>query len=130
MLNLGDPDDTAFSSSDIDFRVNGEVIHLDRIDFSGDVVSLKGKGWMDLNRQIDLDFYALVGREEFQLPFVKALLAQASKSILLIQVVGTVDQPQVIRKPLPDLDETLQRIFPESAPRTASPQPLWGHANK
>ena len=88
VLSLRDPDDTAFTSSDIDFRVNGEQIYLDRIDFSGDVLSLKGKGWMDLNRQINLDFYALVGREEFQLPLVKALLAEASKSILLIQVVG------------------------------------------
>jgi hypothetical protein len=40
-------------------------------------------------------------------------------------VEGTVDQPQVIRKALPDLDETLQRIFPEAAGRTAgtAPQP-------
>ena len=125
VLSLRDPDDTAFTSSDIDFRINGEQIYLDRIDFSGDVLSLKGKGWMDLNRQINLNFYALVGREEFQLPLVKTLLAEASKSILLIQVEGTVDQPQVIRKALPDLDETLQRIFPEAAPRTASPQSLW-----
>jgi hypothetical protein len=128
VLSLRDPDNTAFTSSDIDFRVNGEQIYLDRIDFSGDVLSLKGKGWMDLSRQINLDFYALVGREEFQLPLVKALLAEASKSILLIQVVGTVDQPQVIRKALPELDETLQRIFPETAPRTATPQSLWGRS--
>ena len=121
VLSLRDPDDTAFTSSDIDFRINGEQMYLDRIDFSGDVLSLKGQGWMDLNRQINLNFYALVGREEFQLPIVKTLLAEASRSILLIQVVGTVDQPQVIRKALPDLDETLQRIFPEAAPRTAGP---------
>jgi len=126
VLRLGTPDGPAFTSSDIDFRVNGEQIYLDRIDFSGDVLGLKGKGWMDLNRQVDLEFYALVGREEFQLPLVKALLARASKSILLIQVVGTADQPQVIRKPLPELDETLQRIFPETIPRTANPQTLWG----
>ncbi|MHB0955942.1 MAG: hypothetical protein ACYC0X_06125 [Pirellulaceae bacterium] len=119
VLNLGDPDTTTFTSSDIDFRIKGEQMYLDRIDFSGDVMSLKGQGWMDLNRQINLNFYALVGRQEFQLPIVKTLLAQASRSILLIQVVGTVDQPQVIRKALPDLDETLQRIFPEAAPRTA-----------
>ena len=107
------------------FRSNGEQIYLDRIDFSGDVLSLKGKGWMDVNRRVNLDFYALVGREEFQLPLVKTLLTQASKNMLQIQAVGTVDQPQLIRKALPELDDTLQRIFPESAPRTASPQTLW-----
>jgi hypothetical protein len=126
VLNLGNPDDTAFTSSDVDFRIEGEQLSLDQIDFNGDLMSLKGNGWMDLNRQINLDFYALVGRDEFQLPLVKALVTEASKRILLIQVVGTVDQPQVIRKPLPNLDETLQRIFPEAAPRTANPRSLWG----
>lgn len=125
VLSLRDPDDKAFTSSDVDFRINGEQIYLDRIDFSGDVLSLKGKGWMDMNRRVNLDFYALVGREEFQLPLVKTLLTEASKNILQIQVVGTVDQPQLIRKPLPELDDTLQRIFPESVPRTANPQTLW-----
>ena len=41
------------------------------------------------------------------------------KNILLIQVVGDVDDPDIIKKPLPELDDTLQRLFPETAPRTA-----------
>ena len=127
-LSLRQPDTTAFTRSDIDFRINGEQIYLDRIDFSGDVISLKGKGWMDLSRRVNLDFYALVGRQDFQLPIIKALLAEASRNILLIQVAGTIDEPQVIRKPLPELDETLQRIFPEAAPRTAGPKFPWSQS--
>ena len=118
-LSLRPPDDTGFTSSDIDFRLQGEQLYFDRVDFHGDAISLKGKGWMDLNRQVNLDFYALVGRPEFQLPVIHSLLAEASKNILLIQVVGDIDNPQVIKKPLPELDDTLQRLFPESAPRTA-----------
>ena len=115
VLSLRPPDTTAFTSSDVDFRLQGEQIYLDRVDFFGDAISLKGKGWMDLNRQVNLDFYALVGRQEFQLPVIRMLLAEASKNILLIQVVGDVDNPQVIKKPLPELDDTLQRLFPEAA---------------
>jgi hypothetical protein len=128
VLSLRQPDDAAFTSSDIDFRINGEQVYFDRIDFSGDVVRLKGQGWMDLGRQLNLDFYALVGREELQLPVLKTILAQASRSILQIQVLGTVDQPQVIRKALPELDETLQRMFPEAIPRTATPHTPWTRA--
>lgn len=125
VLSLRAPDGAAFTSSDVEFRVNGEQLYFDRINFNGDVLSLRGQGWMDLNRQINLNFYALVGREEMQLPIVKTILAEASRKILAIHVEGTVDQPQVIRKALPDLDETLQRIFPEAAGRTAgaTPQP-------
>ncbi len=119
LLSLRPPDTTGFTSSDVAFHLQDEQVYLDRVDVSGDVVSLKGRGWMDLNRQINLDFYALVGNQEFQIPVIRNLLAQASKSILRIQVVGDVNSPQVIKRPLPELDDTLQRLFPEAAPRTA-----------
>lgn len=119
LLSLRPPDNTAFTSSDVDFRVQGEQIYLDRVDFIGDAITLKGHGWMDLNRHVNLDFYALVGRQELQFRLLQMLLAEASKNILAIQLVGNLDNPQVIKKPLPELDDTLQRLFPEAAPRTA-----------
>jgi hypothetical protein len=109
------PDTSGFTSADVDFQLDGEVIRLARVDVAGEVITLKGDGWLDLNRQINMNFYALVGNQEFQWPVIRTLLAEASKSILLIQVVGDVDNPQVIKKPLPDLDDTLQRLFPEAA---------------
>ena len=124
VLRLRQPDATAFTSSDVDFRVQDELLFLDRIDFSGDAISLKGKGRIDLNRQINLDFYALLGRHEFQLPVIRTLLAEASRNILSIQVVGDIDAPQVNEKPLPELDETLQRLFPKpprAPPHRCSP---------
>lgn len=124
-LSLRKPDTTAFTSSDIDFRIQGEQIQLDRIDFSGDAISLKGTGWMDLNRRLNVDFYTLVGRQEIQIPLLRTLLAEASRNILLIQVAGTVDEPVIKRKALPELDETLQRIFPEAIPRTTNPTLPW-----
>jgi hypothetical protein len=121
-LSLRPPDRTAFTSADIDFRIQGDqLVHFDRIDFSGDAISLKGGGWMDLNRNVSLSFYALMGRYEFQLPIVRNLLAEASRNILAIQVVGTLDSPHVVSRPLPELEEALQRIFPEVYSRTASP---------
>lgn len=119
LLSLRPPANTAFTSSDIDFRVQGEQIHLDRVNFTGNAISLKGHGWMDLNHRVNLDFYALVGREELQFRLLRMLLAEASKNILAIQVVGNIDNPQVIKKPLPELDDTLQRLFPEAVPKTA-----------
>ena len=126
VLSLRSPDTTAFTRSDVDFRLQGEQIYLDRIDFSGDAISLKGKGWMDLNRQVNLEFYALVGRQEFQLPVIRTLLAEASKNILLIQVVGQV------RRPPPSDSKGLAgtgRYAPATVPRSGAPNclavPAW-----
>jgi hypothetical protein len=121
-LSLRPPDGTAFTSADIDFRMQGDqLLYFDRIDFSGDAITLKGSGWMDLTRNVSLSFYALMGRYEFQIPIVRNLLAEASRNILAIQVVGTLDNPHVVSRPLPELEEALQRIFPEVYSRTASP---------
>ncbi len=115
LLSIRQPDTTAFTNSEIDFRVQGEHVYLDRVNFYGDAVSLKGSGEMDLDRHIDLKFYSLVGRGELDLPIVRAVVRQASKQLLLIHVTGTLDEPQLTRDPLPLLKDTLEQIFPEAA---------------
>jgi hypothetical protein len=115
LLSIRQPDTTAFTNSEIDFRVQGEHVYLDRINFYGDAVSLKGSGEMDLDRRIDLKFYTLVGRGELDMPVVRAVLRTASKQLLLIHVTGTLDDPQLTRDPLPLLKGTLEQIFPEAA---------------
>lgn len=120
LVSIRRPDTTAFTSSDIDFRIQGEDIYLDRINFNGDAVSLKGHGEMNLDRQIALQFYTLVGQTELRPPALRALLRTASRQLLLIHVTGTLDEPQLTRDPLPLLKETLEQVFPELAERPAS----------
>ncbi len=117
VLSIRRPDRTGFTSSDIDFRIQGEHVYFDRINFNGDAVSLKGRGELALDRQIDLEFYTLVGRREFEPPALRALLQQASSQMLLIHVTGTLDQPHLTREALPMIKETLQQMFPEAAER-------------
>lgn len=116
-LTIRPPDRTAFTSSEIDFRIEGEQAYLDKINFHGDAISLKGYGEVNLDRQIDLKFYTLVGRREFDWQLLRALVQQASSQILAIRVKGTLDQPDVDRMPLPAIRDTLQRMFPEVAER-------------
>jgi len=120
LLTIRRPDTTAFTSSEIDFRIVGEHAYFDRIDFHGDAISLKGHGEATLDHRINLRFYTLVGRREFSLAPLRTMLQQASKQILLIDVTGTLEQPDLRRKPLPALRETLDQIFPELANRPKS----------
>jgi hypothetical protein len=117
LLSVKRPDTNAFSSSEIDFRIQGEHLYLDRVNFNGDAISLKGHGEMNLDRRIDLKFYTLVGSGELPLPALRALLRQASRQMLLIQVTGTLEEPQFTKEPLPMLRDTLDQIFPEPTER-------------
>lgn len=128
LLSIRQPDKTAFTSSDLDFRIHGDHMYLDRVNFTGDAVSLRGHGEVNLRGQfsdlppaakpppqLDLKFYALVGRDDFRIPGITDLLKQASQQFLLIRVTGTPDQPELVQEPLPALKETLEQIFPEVA---------------
>lgn len=125
LLSLRPPDETAFTTSDIDFEIRGENVVFNRIDFKGDVISLKGSGVMDLERNVNLNFYAIVGREELQLKILRNLLAEASRNILLIQVEGNLEDlanAKVIRKPLPEI-ERIRNLFQEGLPTDGLARP-------
>ncbi len=115
LLSVQPPNSTAFTNSNIDFRVEGDELALDRIDFSGDAISLKGKGRLNGQRQLDLKFYPLVGREEQQLSFLRPFLGQTGQELMLVEVTGSLDQPEVRRRPFPRLDAQLAQLFPELA---------------
>lgn len=113
VVSLKTPDRSAFSQADIDFRIEGDQLQLDRIDLVGNAITLKGRGWANFDQEIRLNFYSLVGRDEYQVPFLRNVLAAASKQILEIQVAGTLSQPRVQQTAFPELDDTLKLLFPE-----------------
>ena len=114
VLSLQPPDKTAFDTGDVDFHIQGDHIYLDRINFTGDAITLKGAGWVSLDRQIDIDFYTMVGRDRFRIPIITPALGAVSRELLLIHASGTVDDPKLGRKSLPGLNERLKQLFPES----------------
>ena len=115
LLSSGNRDTTAFSSSDVSFQIRGDHIYFDRFDLRGDAITLKGIGEMGLNRQLNLDFYSIVGREQLWSPLVRPILGEASRQFLRIHVDGTLDDPVTTQEVLPGLNETLQQLFPELA---------------
>jgi hypothetical protein len=114
-------DQGVFSSTDVDFRIRNDQIVLDRIDLRGDTVSLYGTGWMSFEEEINLNFYSRVGRQQIVIPIINAVLTEASKSLLQIEVVGTVGQPRVNSTAFPELDGAMERILKNLEPRIATP---------
>ncbi len=110
ILNMREPDTTAFTRSDIDFRIQGEHILLDRINFSGDAISLLGLGQMNFDHQINLTFHSIVGRTEHQVPILRNVLGEASQQIMQIRVEGTIDNPTTRSEAFPRVSQAIQKL--------------------
>lgn len=124
LLSVRDPNRTAFTKSNIDFRVQGDDLELKRIDFTGDAISLKGRGRMTATREIDLKFYPQLGRDDAVIPLFRPINAEAGRQFLLVEVTGTLDRPQVTKQAFPRIDASLQQIFPElGEERAETPSP-------
>ncbi|MEN6451917.1 MAG: AsmA-like C-terminal region-containing protein [Thermoguttaceae bacterium] len=113
LLSIRPADQSAFSDAMVNYRVEGEHIYFDRIDFRGDAVSLRGKGEMDSQSAIRLTFYTLVGRGELDLPVIKQVLRGASQQLVLIHVDGTLQEPRTRQEALPALSQALQQLRDE-----------------
>jgi len=127
ILSIREPDSTAFSQSDIDFRIEGNHIYFDRINFAGDAISLEGKGEMDFESQIRLTFRALLGREEVQVPVLRELLGGASQQIFLIHVGGSLQNPVTRKEAFPGVNQALQQ-FQADLEKTTGSQGLFPQA--
>ena len=112
-MSIRPPDQNAFSDATIDYRIEGEHIYFDRIDFRGDAISLRGQGEMDFQSAIRLTFYALVGRGELDVPVVKQVFRGASQQLMCIHVDGTLQNPETRKEALPALNQALQQIREE-----------------
>jgi hypothetical protein len=113
ILSLRTPDTTAFTKSDIKFQVEGDHVYLRYIDFSGDVISLIGQGQMNFDTAIQLQFYTVAGRTEWQIPMLRNLLGQASQSMLTVHVDGTLAQPQARTVAFPGVNQAIQQLQAE-----------------
>ncbi len=122
ILSLKEVNDIGFSSSDMKFRIEGNHIYFDQIDFYGDAFSLIGKGEMDFRSQVKLVFYSVMGRNDKKIPIISPLLHATGRQMLLISIKGPVQNPQITQQPLPGLNMAIQQMENELAPPTILPQ--------
>lgn len=115
------PDKTAFNGVDAEFKIAGKQIDFAHLNLLGDAVSLYGQGQATLDRQIDFAFHTTVGRNNLPLPVLRSMIGQASANLLLINVTGTVDNPEITREPLPAVNDFVEHLGGEGV---ASPPPV------
>jgi hypothetical protein len=111
-MHVGTKNQTAFDESNVDFRISGEEIDFTRIEMLGSPVSLLGNGKANFDREIDLNFYSIMGKNRFEIPILSDLYKASSQQVLWINVDGTMDNPQTHRNVLPQINDSLKQLFP------------------
>lgn len=107
------PDNTAFNRLETKFTLEGEDLAFENFDLLGDAVSLYGKGTATLQRNVDLTFASIVGRNEFSVPILNSLVRSASEQLLRLRVVGPIDSPEVRREVLPMAGNVFEQLQSE-----------------
>ena len=110
ILRVKAPDRNAFTSSHVDFRIEGPHAYLDTIELSGDAISLVGNGEIDFDSNVNLMLRPIMGEAQTQLPAMKRMLGGASGQFLLVHVDGTLANPETTTEAFPTLAAAAQRL--------------------
>jgi len=130
ILRVRAPDRSAFTSSLVDFRIEGPRAYLDTIELSGDAISLVGAGEVDFDSNVRLTFRPLMGESAGQLPVMKRVLGGAGGQFMLVHVDGTLAEPRTTTEAFPTLAAALQRLQSQGrapgGPLASTPEaPRW-----
>ena len=84
---------------------------------------------MNLERNINLTFDTSVGRDDGQLlsALVRPFLKEAGRRLMLLRVTGSLDDPQIDPIPFPDVNQTIQQVFPNNGEQ---PRPVMSRLPK
>lgn len=107
------PDQGAFDSADIKFGIDGDRVPIQELTLDGDFVSMRGSGWVNLRRELDLDLFVAVGRRGLVGQILRPFAQHNSTSLIQIEVSGTTTAPEMKRS-MP-LINSLEQVLPETA---------------
>ena len=122
-LSRPDLDTRAFDACVAQFTIANRQIQFPRMEFKGDALSLIGEGKIDFDRRVDLNFYTMMGRNNFYVPLLTEIARASSQQIFWVEVTGNLANPQTTRKILPVLNDGLRRLLgvPEAQPVESGP---------
>ena len=110
VLNLRRPDTNAFSECDLEYRIAGPHIYLDRIVFQGDAISLHGAGETNFHGELNLALSPMLGREDRKSQVLKRLLGGAGQEFMVIRVTGSLHDPKTEKQVFPTLNQAVQNL--------------------
>ncbi len=112
------PDENVFHGGRLTYVLSQDDLTFERIDLQGKAMSFVGGGRMDL-RTGQLDLTLLAGSPvRIRLPLLTELWEGAWRELLEIRILGTLEEPRIVPRPLRSLGKVLGTLFPEAPPRS------------
>ena len=111
------PTATAFDGCQAEFTMQGKHLQFSKLDLLGDAVSLYGRGEASLDKELNLIFHSIVGRNASAVPLLKTIVGSASEQLLRVRVGGTFDNPDIRREALPVVGNMLEQFRADIQPR-------------
>ncbi len=111
-LSIREPDNSAFSSSDIRFRIQGKKMLLHSVKFEGSALALEGNGDLKLdgNHAINMILKTKLGGSRSRIPIVSDLLHGAGDQFNEVHIEGPLSDPSVVVITLPGMRSALEQI--------------------
>lgn len=111
LLRLEATEDVAFTDGQIRFSLYGDTTTFHDIQMWGDLVALQGGGTLNRRRELDLTFNTRVSPQNTFTQLIRPLGA-TRYTLWTINVRGPVNSPQIERKALERVSETLEWLLP------------------
>ena len=111
LLRITPTEDVAFTDGAVEFTIFGDETNFTDLRLWGDLVALKGGGTLNRKRELDLTFNTQVSPQNTFTRLVLPLRNQRY-TLLTIDVHGPVHSPEIERRALDGVGETLGWLLP------------------
>jgi len=101
---------TAFDSADIGFVIQNGASVLDPIRLTGDAISLRGRGTMDVQGDLDLRLAPVYGRDRIHVPILSDAMREATGQLFVINIQGPFAYPRIKPEPLPVTSDVFRSL--------------------
>jgi len=117
-------DRTAFNYADFFFTIANQRFDFQAIDLVGKTISLRGRGHVRFDGQVNLNFFTMLPRNRTPvLGSVVDLLGMVSQGWIAVEVRGPMASPTALVVPFPAVDDALRQFLSAFDGRPAGPQP-------
>ena len=109
---------SAFTYALLNFSIENDQFHFNRIALVGSPISFYGKGTATFDGDLNLSFASeLPPNRTIPIPLVGHVVREATRNWVGISVTGNVDSPKAETRPAPQIDEAFKKVFGVFEPR-------------
>jgi hypothetical protein len=111
LLNLA-PDENMFHDGWLKFFIEGNTMHLTKIDLQGGAISLIGGGELNIDSD-EINVRLLAGSpHRLRVPIVTEMIEGASRDLFELHITGSLRDPKIETQQARNIRRALETIFP------------------